>query len=425
MAMETDAIIKGLKQKIALLEQEIERQERLNDALKESQQIENTILEKSLVGYYIVSEGKFRIVNPTVMAYTGYSLKELVGRNANFMIHPDDRKKLLKMTKERLAQKSASPYEFRIITKRGEIRWIMEVIAPILFEGKPAILGNSINISQLKKAEEKLIESEILYRTIFEMTGTSTIIIEDDKTISLVNSEFEKLTGFRKGDTEGKMTWLEVVDKRDQPWMIELHRKILIDPYSVPRNYEFRIVDSSGRVKYLYQTAGVIPGTRKVISSSMDITKLKEKEEELTIKSRSLEDLNAALRVMLRQREQDREELENTLISNVKEFVLPYIEKLKNGYIENNYMTYINLIESSLQQILSPFSRKLSSKFSQLTPKEIQVANLIKDGKSSKEIADLLNVSSSAIDVDRYRIRTKLGLNNKKANLRSYLSSIG
>lgn len=92
--------------------------------------------------------------------------------------------------------------------------------------------------------------------------------------------------------------------------------------------------------------------------------------------------------------------------------------------MDNNYMTYVNLVESSLQEILSPFSRKLSSKFSQLTPKEIQVANLIKDGKSSKEIANLLNVSSSAIDVDRYRIRNKLGLNNKKANLRSYLASL-
>ena len=87
-------------------------------------------------------------------------------------------------------------------------------------------------------------------------------------------------------------------------------------------------------------------------------------------------------------------------------------------------MTYVDLIESSLKEILSPYSRKLSAKFSQLTPKEIQVANLIKDGKSSKEIANLLNVSSSAIDVDRYRIRTKLGLNNSKTNLRSYLSSM-
>lgn len=421
--MEKDTLMEGLKQKIASLEQEVERRDRLTDSLMESQHIENTILEKSLVGYYIVSEGKFRFVNPTVMAYTGYSLKDLIGRNADFMIHPDDKKELKKLARERLAQKSASPHEFRIITKRGEVRWMMEVTVPILFEGKPAILGNSMNITQSKTVEEKLMESEILYRAIFEMTGTSTIIIEDDKTISLVNSEFEKLTGFRKEDTEGKMTWLDVVDKRDQPWMIELHRKILINPDSVPRNYEFRIVDSSGRVKYLYHTAGIVPGTRKVISSSVDITKLKEKEEELTIKSRNLEDLNAALRVMLKQREQDREELEKTLLSNVKEFVLPYIEKLKNEHIENN-LTYVNLIESSLQEILSPFSRKLSSKFSQLTPKEIQVANLIKDGKSSKEIANLLNVSSSAIDVDRYRIRAKLGLNNKKANLRSYLSNM-
>jgi PAS domain S-box-containing protein len=422
--MEKDTIIEGLKQKIAQLEQDIEKSGRLNDTLMESQHIQNTILEKSLVGYYIVSEGKFRVVNPTVISYTGYPLKELVGRNADFMIHPEDKKKLKKTTREQLAQNLASLREFRIITKQAEVRWMMEVIVPIIFEGKSAILGNSMDITERKTTEEKLTQSEILYRAIFEMTGTSTIIIEDDKTISLVNSEFEKLTGYRKADTEGKMTWLEVVDKRDHPWMIKLHRKILIDPDSVPRNYEFRIVDSSGRIRHLYHTAGLIPGTRKVISSSMDITELKEKEEELTIKSQSLEDLNAALRVMLKQREQDREELEKTLLSNVKEFVLPYIEKLRSGHMENNYMTYVNLIESSLQEILSPFSRKLSAKFSQLTPKEIQVANLIKDGKSSKEIANLLNVSSSAIDVDRYRIRTKLGLNNKKANLRSHLTSL-
>jgi PAS domain S-box-containing protein len=249
-------------------------------------------------------------------------------------------------------------------------------------------------------------------------------IVEDDATLSLVNSEFEKMTGYRKEDWEGKKKWLDVVDKRDHPWMLELHRQILIDPDSAPRNYEFRIVDSRGRIKTVYHTVGLIPGTRKLVSSIIDITELKEKEEELTIKSRSLEDLNAALRVMLKQREQDREELEKTLLSNVKEFVLPYIEKLRNTHGGNNHMIYVDLIESSLKEILSPYSRKLSAKFSQLTPKEIQVANLIKDGKSSKEIAKLLNVSSSAIDVDRYRIRTKLGLNNKKTNLSSYLNSL-
>lgn len=422
--MEKDGITESLKQKIVFLEQELAKRDKLIDALNENQHTQNIILEKSLVGYYIVSEGKFRVVNPTVVSYTGYSYKELIGRNADFMIHPEDKKKLKKLARELLAQNLATPHEFRIITKQGEIRWMMEIIAPTFFEGKPAILGNSMNITQRKTVEEQLMQSEILYRAIFEMTGTSTVIIEEDKTISLVNSEFEKLTGYRKEDAEGKMTWLDVVDERDHSWMLEIHQQRRLNPDYNPRNYEFRLKDSGGRMKYLYHTAGLIPGTRKLISSSIDITELKEKEEELTIKSQSLEDLNAALRVMLKQREQDREELEKTLLGNVKEFVLPYIEKLRSGRIENNDMTYVNLIESSLQEILSPFSRKLSAKFSQLTPKEIQVANLIKDGKSSKEIAKLLNVSSGAIDVDRYRIRTKLGINNKKANLRSHLTSL-
>ncbi len=421
--MKTDTI-KDLKHKITLLEQEIEKRGRLNDILMESQHIQNTILEKSLVGYYIVSEGKFCVVNPTVASYTGYPLQEMVGRNADFMIHPDDKESVKKLARDQLSQNLAAPHEFRIITKLGEVRWMMEVIVPILYHGRPAILGNSMNITQRKTDEEKLKESEILYRTIFEMTGTSTVIIEDDKTFSLVNSEFEKLTGYRKEDAEGKLTWLKTVDERDHPQLIEWHRQRRINPDNVPRNYEYRLRDSQGRLKYIYHTAGLIPGTKKLVSSSIDITEIKEKEHELTIKTQSLEDLNAALRVMLKQREQDREELEKTLLSNVKEFVLPYIEKLRTGHMNNNHITYVDLLESSLRDVLSPFSRKLSSRFNQLTPKEIQVASLLKDGKSSKEIAKLLNVSSSAIDVDRYRIRKKLGLNNKKTNLVSYLASM-
>ena len=238
--MEKDGITESLKQKIVFLEQELAKRDKLIDALNENQHTQNIILEKSLVGYYIVSEGKFRVVNPTVVSYTGYSYKELIGRNADFMIHPEDKKKLKKLARELLAQNLATPHEFRIITKQGEIRWMMEIIAPTFFEGKPAILGNSMNITQRKTVEEQLMQSEILYRAIFEMTGTSTVIIEEDKTISLVNSEFEKLTGYRKEDAEGKMTWLDVVDERDHSWMLEIHQQRRLNPDYNPRNYEFR-----------------------------------------------------------------------------------------------------------------------------------------------------------------------------------------
>ena len=86
-------------------------------------------------------------------------------------------------------------------------------------------------------------------------------------------------------------------------------------------------------------------------------------------------------------------------------------------------MAYIGIIESNLNTIISALVPKLSSKYLGLTSKEIQVASLVKEGKTSKEIAELLNVSVRAVEFHRDNIRTKFGLKNKKVNLRSHLLS--
>ena len=85
---------------------------------------------------------------------------------------------------------------------------------------------------------------------------------------------------------------------------------------------------------------------------------------------------------------------------------------------------YVEIIETNLNDILSPFLLKITSKYLSFTPKEIQVATLIKEGKGTKEIARLMKVGKGAVDLHRHHIRNKLGLNNKKVNLRSYLSSL-
>ena len=142
----------------------------------------------------------------------------------------------------------------------------------------------------------------------------------------------------------------------------------------------------------------------------------------MKIKTLNLEELNTALRVLLKQRENDREELEEKVLTNIKEFVLPYVEKTRTGKVDPKSLAYLGILESNLKDIIAPFSRKLSSKYVNLTPKEIQIANFIKEGKTSKEIADIMNVSKSAVDIHRYRLRNKLGLNNQKANLKSHLT---
>ena len=151
---------------------------------------------------------------------------------------------------------------------------------------------------------------------------------------------------------------------------------------------------------------------------------LKEKEEELSIKTNSLEEVNTALKVLLKRRDEDKTELEENLLSNVKELVVPFLLKVKNSQLNPKQLSYINIVESNLNEIISPFLRNLSSKWLNLTPTEIRVAHLIKEGKTTKEIGEMMALSPRTIETHRKNIRKKLGIEKNKGNLRSHLLTL-
>jgi PAS domain S-box-containing protein len=151
---------------------------------------------------------------------------------------------------------------------------------------------------------------------------------------------------------------------------------------------------------------------------------LKQREKELETKSSNLEEANIALKVLLKKRDEDKAELEEKILLNIKELVVPYLEKLKKNRLDEKQEAYVNILESNLNDIISPFSHRLSSKFLNFTPTEIQIANLLRQGKTSKEIAELINSSPKTVAFHRENIRRKLGLKNKKTNLKSYLLSL-
>jgi PAS domain S-box-containing protein len=151
---------------------------------------------------------------------------------------------------------------------------------------------------------------------------------------------------------------------------------------------------------------------------------LKRREAELKVQARNLEELNTALTVLLKKREGDKNELEEKVLANVKRMVLPYVEKIKMTSLDATQANYVSILESNINEIFSSFLMKLTSTSLNLTPKEIQVAFLIKDGKTTKEIADFMNVCSGAVSLHRDHIRKKLGLNKKKLNLRTHLLSL-
>lgn len=152
--------------------------------------------------------------------------------------------------------------------------------------------------------------------------------------------------------------------------------------------------------------------------------RLKTKRRKLAMKAKQLIQLNSALKVLLKQRDADKKELEEKVTLNIKELVIPHLEKLKLRKLDQKSQLDLKIVESNLINIISPFAHKLSSKFLGLTHKEIQIANMIKEGKDTKEIAEFMNVSQSAIKLHRYHLRKKLCLIDQKVNLRSYLSSL-
>ena len=148
---------------------------------------------------------------------------------------------------------------------------------------------------------------------------------------------------------------------------------------------------------------------------------LKKKESELFQEREKLAETNTALRVLLRQRDEDRLRLEETVYNNVDRLVLPYIEKLLQGRLTEKHRTLAEIADNNLRDVISPFLRTLSSLGLLLTPQETEVANLVRNGRSSKEIAEIMNLSVSGVDFHRKRLRQKLGLANTSKNLRSYL----
>ncbi|MCX5846479.1 MAG: response regulator [Deltaproteobacteria bacterium] len=300
-------------------------------------------------------------------------------------------------------------------------------------------------IEERKKVEEYLRESEQRLSDIIDFLPDATFAIDSKGKVIAWNRAIEEMTGAKPEDILGKGDYEYALP------FYGIRRPILIDlvfstDERVRKEYSFfkkegdvLLAEGNASVKNeirvlwtkaspLYDCRGNITGA---IESIRDITErrrsenaLKKREKELDVKTRNLEELNTALKVLLKQREDDKNEIEKRTMSNVKELIIPYIDKLKKGSLDSKDMAYLSIVESNLNGILSPFSHRLSTKYMSFTPKELQIAHLITEGKTTKEIAELLNTSTGTIDFHRNNIRNKLNLKNRRANLRSYLLTL-
>ncbi len=294
-------------------------------------------------------------------------------------------------------------------------------------------------VKGLKASEEALRLSERKFKTIFENVNDEIIFTALDGTIIDVNPKVEDIFGYTPEEVIG-MKFTEGTDSFPKNTMDKL-TGLLTEAYvrgEGSASYEFDVfhrngtpivIDTSSK---LIEEDGELVGvltiirdvTRRKVAEDMLLKMQEELKEMVADRTANLEEANTALKVLLKRREDDRKDLEEKMILNVKELVEPFLIKLKQTNLNEKQETFIDIIETNIDNIISPFAREISSKYLKLTPMEIQVAELIKQGQSSKEIAELLNMSSKTIDTHRYNIRKKIGLTNKTANLRTHLQSL-
>ncbi len=153
-------------------------------------------------------------------------------------------------------------------------------------------------------------------------------------------------------------------------------------------------------------------------------TNLINTQAELARGLRHIAELETAIRVLLRLRDEDKRLIEERLLANIKHLLLPCIAKLKATRLDSEQTLCLDVIQSNLQELVSPLCRNLLSSAGGLTPTEIQVANLRREGKTSKEIAAFIGVSKGCVDFHGNNMRKKLGLANTKANLKTHLLSL-
>jgi DNA-binding CsgD family transcriptional regulator len=149
---------------------------------------------------------------------------------------------------------------------------------------------------------------------------------------------------------------------------------------------------------------------------------VKKRTAELEIKNITFEELNTTLKVLLKQREDDKRDLEERFVMNVRNLVLPFVEQMKKGRLVAGQQLCLEIIETYLLNIASPFLKNIRQ--FNLTPQELKVAAFVRNGITTKEIAETLGLATGSIDIHRNNIRKKLGLNSRKANLQSHLETL-
>ncbi len=314
--------------------------------------------------------------------------------------------------------------EMGIKNPDGGVTWVNTSALPLRLGDVDLIVVTFCDITGRKQAERMLQESEVKFHALFNSLPMATIIcsIEDGKLLE-VNDVFEQSMGYSRKEALQKSTtdlgiWAS--PKRRARYASLLRR------HGVARNFETVLRRRNGDLATILVSGELIEiaGATRIISAGLDITDHQRLEKDLTATTARLQDMHVALRVVFEQREQDRLEMERRVLDNMRMLVTPYLAAVRGENLSSQAAHNLDSAVKALEDITSGFARILNDEYRALTGNEIRVADMVRSGMTSKEIAAALGLSVTTANFHRASIRKKLGLVGMKVTLGAFLMAL-
>lgn len=409
---------------------DLSRVEALRRALAESAERWRSMTDNCPDYMLIVGlDGTIEFVNRSIF---NFKREDMVGMNLFDQIPVSYRNFAESCVKKVFEDGKNQFHEIEFIRPLGRGVVIFIHINPIMIGGEiTSVAARLVDVTDRKTMERTLMENESRYRNFVE--SFIGIAYEIDPAVEkplFFRGAVEAITGYTEDDfMSGRIKWENLVHPMD--------RAARSSPFSGTngREMEYRIINRNGKSVHVVESVKAMPGAvgagSMIFGVIYDITERKtrqdliiKRERELGETNASLTEMNTTLGILLKKRETDRTDMERNVSDNLARIIMPLLAKLKSSGLSAVQQSYLDAMESELGQVVSGFGRTLSSQKFRLTPTEVQVAALVKDGHPTKDIARMLNMSKSTVDTHRNNIRNKLEIKKQGVNLREYLATL-
>jgi PAS domain S-box-containing protein len=324
-----------------------------------------------------------------------------------------------------------SLFEWKARKKNGDLCWVEVNLKSAVLDGEECIIEIVRDINTRKETEIALKSQRDRLEYILEGSNAGTWEWDVQTGELTVNKRWLNTIGYTTDKIPQKIPrviwsgFIHPADLEQANAAVEKHLRGESDFYE----WEFRMQHKDGHWVWILDRGKVVSWGENgkplwIYGTHQEITQRKQAEEKLAADAHQIQESNTALRVLLQRMKDDQQEIEKKITTNIRKLVLPYLEKLRGLKLNDLQANCLETVTANLQQVTSPFLQNLATCFADFTPREIQVANMIREGKTSKEIAHILNTSIGTVDFHRDNIRKKLALSNKKSNLRTFLMNL-